>query len=151
MSLQFKEVAIGQSIHHYRVEAELGQGGMGKVFRAWDGHLDRYVAIKVLAVQAFMDNDRKERLLREARIASALNHPNILHMYDVDQTPEGIDYIVMEYVPGKTLGSLVNGRGLPLTTCVKYARQIAGALAMAHDKGIIHRDTDRAGAIPGPG
>ena len=69
MSLQFKEVAIGQSIHHYRVEAELGQGGMGKVFRAWDEHLDRYVAIKVLAVQAFVDIDRKERFLREARIA----------------------------------------------------------------------------------
>jgi eukaryotic-like serine/threonine-protein kinase len=147
MGLEFKEVATGQSIHHYRVEAELGQGGMGKVFQAWDEHLDRYVAIKVLAVQAFQDNDRKERFLREARIASALNHPNILHMYDVDQTPEGIDYIVMEYVKGKTLGALINGRGLPLTMCVKYARQIAAALAVGHEKGIIHRDIKPANVM----
>ncbi len=140
MSLDFRDITIGQSIRHYRVEVELGKGGMGKVFRAWDDHLDRQVAVKILAIHAFLDSDRKERFVREARIASALNHPNIVHVYDVDQTADGIDYIVMEYVKGKSLAALISGRGLPLTLCVKYASQVAGALAAAHQKGIIHRD-----------
>lgn len=129
---------IGSQLGHYRIEAKLGEGGMGVVYKAHDMHLDRPVAIKVLSAEAVSDPGRKRRFVQEARTASALNHPNIIHIYDIDQS-SGIDFMAMEFVEGKTLHQL--GReGLPLAATVNYARQIAGALARAHDAGIVHRD-----------
>src|SRR5881394_1788195 len=100
---------IGQSLGHYRIEAKLGEGGMGVVYKARDTHLDRPVAIKVLPPERVADPDRKRRFVQEAKAASALNHPNIVHIYDID-TASGVEFIAMEYVPGRTL----DGSRLPL-------------------------------------
>jgi len=125
-----RELAPGEMLGHYRVEAKLGQGGMGTVYRAWDTRLQRPVALKVL-------HEREERLLREARAASALNHPNIITIHEV-----GPDFIAMELVEGKPL----SGR-LPLKLALDYASQIAGALAKAHAAGVIHRDLKPANIL----
>ena len=111
---------------------------MGVVYKARDTHLDRPVAIKVLSPEAVSDPERKRRFVREARTASALNHPNIVHVYDIGQS-DGTDFMAMEFVHGKTLDEL--GReGLSLSEALGYASQIAAALARAHDAGIVHRD-----------
>jgi serine/threonine protein kinase len=93
---------IGQTLGHYRIESKLGEGGMGLVYKARDNHLDRPVAIKVLRAEAVANPERKRRFVQEAKAASALNHPNIIHVYDID-TVNGVDFIAMEYVAGKTL------------------------------------------------
>jgi Tol biopolymer transport system component/predicted Ser/Thr protein kinase len=129
----------GQTLSHYRIEDKLGEGGMGVVYRARDLRLDRAVAIKVLPAEAVADPERKRRFAQEARSASALNHPNIVTIYDID-SDAGVDFIAMEYVAGKTLGELIGGQGLRLGDALKYAVQIADALATAHEAGIIHRD-----------
>src|SRR5713101_8037646 len=103
---------IGQTLGHYRVESKLGEGGMGVVYKAHDTHLDRPVAIKVLPAEAVANPERKRRLAQEAKAASALNHPNIVHVYDIDSS-DGIDFIAMEYVPGKTLDQFTARRALP--------------------------------------
>ncbi len=125
-----RELAAGEMLGHYRVEAKLGQGGMGTVYKAYDTKLQRPVALKLL-------HEREERLLREARAASALNHPNIVTIYEV-----GPDFIAMELVEGKPLA----GR-LPLGTALNYAVQIAAALAKAHAAGVIHRDLKPANIL----
>ncbi len=130
---------IGKTLHHYRIESKLGQGGMGVVYKARDEHLDRPVAIKVLTPEAVADPERKRRFVQEAKAASALNHPNIVHVYDID-TQEGINFIAMEYVEGKTLDQLIGRRGLKAGEALKYAVQAADALAAAHAAGIVHRD-----------
>jgi serine/threonine protein kinase len=130
---------IGQTLGHYRVELKLGEGGMGVVYKAVDTHLDRPVAIKVLPHVAVINPERKRRFVQEARAASALNHPNILHVYDIG-TQEGVDYIVMEYVEGQTLDEVIAPGGLKTAPALDYATQIAGALAAAHAAGIVHRD-----------
>src|SRR5215471_17531483 len=104
---------IGQALGHYRIEAKLGEGGMGVVYRAFDTHLDRSVAIKILRADTTANPERKRRFLLEAKAASALNHPNIIHIYDISSS-EGTDFIAMEFVPGKTLGQLIGRNGLPL-------------------------------------
>jgi eukaryotic-like serine/threonine-protein kinase len=130
---------IGQTLGHYCIESRLGEGGMGVVYKALDTHLDRPVAIKVLRAEAVTSPERKRRFVQEAKAASALNHPNILHIYDINQSG-GTDFIAMEYVPGKTLHELIGRKGLVLGEALKYAIQIAGALAKAHGSGIVHRD-----------
>lgn len=130
---------IGRSLLHYRVESQLGQGGMGVVYRALDTKLHRPVAIKVLRQDAVADPARKKRFAQEARAASALNHPNIITIHDID-TAEDVDFIVMEYVPGKSLDRVIPRRGLPLGEVLHYAIEIADAVAGAHAAGIIHRD-----------
>ena len=130
---------IGRSLFHYRIESQLGQGGMGVVYRALDTKLDRPVAIKVLPHEAVADPGRKKRFVQEARAASALNHSNIITIHDID-TADGVDFIVMEYVPGKSLDRVIPRRGLPLGEVLRYAIDIAGALAGAHAAGIVHRD-----------
>jgi serine/threonine protein kinase len=94
---------IGQTLGHYRIDSKLGEGGMGVVYRAFDTHLDRAVAIKVLRPEATVSPERKRRFVQEAKSASALNHPNIIHIYDIDTAnlPDGpTDFIAMEFVPG---------------------------------------------------
>src|SRR5882762_9502249 len=129
----------GRTISHYQILDKLGEGGMGVVYKSRDTHLDRFVALKVLPADKVADPDRKRRFVQEARASSALNHPNILHVYDID-TSDGADFMVMEFVPGKTLDQCIGRKGLSLGEALKYATQIAEALAKAHAAGIVHRD-----------
>ena len=130
---------IGQTLDHYRIESKLGEGGMGVVYSARDTHLHRTVAIKVLPHDKLSDVGRKERFVREARAASALNHPNIVTIHDI-RSQDGADFIVMERIEGKTLDQLMARNGLRLAQTLKYTVQIADALACAHSAGIVHRD-----------
>jgi eukaryotic-like serine/threonine-protein kinase len=125
---------------------------MGVVYRAFDRHLDRHVAIKILRPDATSSAERKRRFVLEAKAASALNHPNIVHVYDIDtaDTADGrIDYIAMEFVAGRTLDRHIGRNGLPLKDTLKHAVQIADALASAHAAGIVHRDLKPANIIVG--
>ena len=141
---------IGQTLGHYRIDSKLGEGGMGVVYRAFDTHLDRAVAIKVLRPDATASPERKRRFVQEAKSASALNHPGIIHIYDIDTAnlPDGpTDFIAMEFVPGKTLDQYIGKNGLSLKDTLKYGIQIADALARAHAAGIVHRDLKPANII----
>jgi serine/threonine-protein kinase len=129
----------GQTISHYQILEKLGAGGMGVVYKARDTHLERFVALKVLPPERVADAERKRRFVQEAKAASALNHPNIITIHDI-ASEAGQDFILMEYVAGRTLSQLISGKGLPPKEAIKYALQIADALAAAHAKGIIHRD-----------
>jgi len=130
---------IGKTLGHYQITEKLGEGGMGVVYKARDTHLDRFAAIKVLPPEKVSDPERKRRFIQEAKAASALNHPNIITIHDIDQA-DGIDFIAMEYVAGKTLDELIPRKGMRLSLALRYAVQIADALARAHGAGIIHRD-----------
>ena len=112
---------------------------MGTVYRAHDPRLERSLAIKVLRADLVADADRRKRFVREARSASALNHPNIITIYEIDQA-EGLDFIAMEWVQGQTLDQLIGTQGLNVQETLSYAVQMADALARAHAEGIIHRD-----------
>src|SRR5438270_6362222 len=139
---------IGQALGHYRIEAKLSEGGMGVVYRAFDTHLDRPVAIKILRADATTSHQRRRRFQQEAKAASALNHPNIVHIYDISSSG-ATDYIAMEFVDGKTLDRLIGKSGLVLRDTLKYAIQVADALARAHAAGIVHRDLKPANIIVG--
>ncbi len=130
---------VGRTLLHYRIVERVGEGGMGVVYRAEDSHLTRSVAIKLLPAGKMADPERRRRFIHEARAASALNHPNIITIYDISSA-DGIDFIAMEYVAGKPLAQLIGQKGLPLRETLKYAIQIADALEKAHRAGIIHRD-----------
>ncbi len=130
---------IGRMLGQYRIESKLGEGGMGEVYKARDTRLNRFAAIKILHGERTADPERQRRFLQEAQTASSLNHPNIVHIYDIDRFSD-TDYIAMEYVPGKTLDQVTGKSGLPVKQAVGYAVQIADALAAAHAAGIIHRD-----------
>ena len=130
---------IGETFGHYRIEAQLGAGGMGVVYRAYDTRLDRTVAVKVLGDSLQADQKARARLLQEARAASALNHPNICTVHDVGEV-DGRAFIVMEFVEGKSLRAAIPGGGLPVDAVMRYGAQIADALSHAHERGVIHRD-----------
>jgi len=130
---------IGQRLLHYEVVGKVGEGGMGVVYKARDTHLDRFVAIKVLPPEKVADPERRRRFVQEAKAASALNHPNIITVHDTGEAGGSV-FIVMEYVPGRTLSDLISGKGMALKEALRYAVQIADALAAAHEAGIIHRD-----------
>src|ERR1041385_9108528 len=130
---------IGQILDHYRIESKLGEGGMGVVYKARDTHLDRAVAIKVLPPDKLADPSRKQRFVQEAKAASALNHPNIVTIHDVRHWNE-TEFIVMEYVDGRTLDELIPPKGMRPPQALRYAVQIADAMAKAHGAGILHRD-----------
>src|SRR6266849_5857326 len=126
---------IGQTISHYRILSKLGSGGMGVVYEAEDIRLGRRVALKFLPVAKMSDPERKRRFVQEARAASALNHPNIISIHDIDQA-DGADFIAMEFVPGKALDQVIPRKGLRLNEALQYAIQVADALAAAHAAGI---------------
>jgi hypothetical protein len=130
---------IGRTLGHYRIVEQIGEGGMGKVFRARDDRLQRDVAVKIINPTAEGDPDRLRRFEQEARAAAALNHPNILAIYDIG-TDGGSPYIVSELLQGRTLRQALFEGALPVRTAVDYARQIAQALVAAHEKNIVHRD-----------
>jgi serine/threonine protein kinase/Tfp pilus assembly protein PilF len=132
-------LAAGTKLGPYLVQALLGAGGMGEVYRARDTRLDRTVAIKVLPTHLSSDLQRRQRFEREARAISALQHPNICTLYDVG-SHDGNDYLVMEYLEGETLASRLMKGGLPIGQTVRYAIEVADALDTAHRRGIVHRD-----------
>jgi serine/threonine-protein kinase len=146
--LSFIALTPGREILHYRIVNKLGEGGMGVVYQAVDTRLDRPVALKFLS-RANSSPDQRRRFADEARAASALNHPNIVTIYDIADTPEG-NIIAMEYVEGKTLDAVIPPAGLPPRDALHYALQIADALARAHRAAIIHRDLKPANVMVGP-
>jgi tRNA A-37 threonylcarbamoyl transferase component Bud32/pimeloyl-ACP methyl ester carboxylesterase len=141
---------IGETLSHYRILEKIGEGGMGVVYRALDTRLDRTVALKVLRPESVGDPERKWRFVREAKAASALNHPHIITIHDVD-TDHGVDFMVMEYVEGTPLNRLIPAGGLPVAEAVGIAARVASALGAAHEAGIVHRDVKPANVIVGPG
>jgi serine/threonine protein kinase/Tfp pilus assembly protein PilF len=134
---------IGKTISHYNILEKIGEGGMGVVYKAQDTTLDRFVAIKFLPAHLSATGENKSRFLQEAKAAAALNHPNILNVYEIDEQ-DGMMFLVMEYLDGETLkdhmSNLRSGPGLPYKQALDWAVMIAKGLKAAHDKNIIHRD-----------
>ncbi len=129
----------GQRLGHYEVECRLGEGGMGAVYRARDTRLGRSVALKVLRADAADDPELIQRLEREARVVSRLSHPNICALYDVGRE-DGIDFLVMEYLEGETLGERLQRGVMPLDEILTIGLDVAAALDAAHGQGLVHRD-----------
>jgi serine/threonine protein kinase len=130
---------IAQSITHYRIIKKLGTGGMGEVYLAEDTNLDRKVAIKCLPPESTADESAKMRLIREAKAAAKLDHPNICPIHEVAEE-DGTSFIVMQYVEGETLAVKIQRKPLELIESLDIAVQVADALSEAHKSGIIHRD-----------
>ena len=130
---------IGDTLGHYKILRKLGKGGMGEVFLARDTKLDRKIALKVLPPQAAASQERLERFRREAKAVAALNHPNIVTIYSVEEV-DGHHFLTMEYVEGNTLSEAVPETGLELPRFFEISIALADALSKAHEKGIIHRD-----------
>jgi serine/threonine protein kinase len=130
---------IGKTLHHYRIEALLGKGGMGEVYRARDLRLERPVALKLLRSDLTANAESLRRFLREARAAAAVTHPNIAQVYDIDEV-DGTTFIAMEYIEGQTVSQLIANRELDLQAAVEIALQVSEGLAKAHKANIVHRD-----------
>ncbi len=130
---------IGKTISHYRILEKLGEGGMGVVYKAQDTKLDRIVALKFLPKHLTSDSVEKERFIHEAKSASALNHPNITTIHEIDEF-EGQMFIVMEYCEGKTLKQIIEKETLSIKKVIDIGIQMCEGLAIAHEKGIVHRD-----------
>src|SRR5207249_954497 len=129
----------GQTLSHYEIQAKLGEGGMGIVYRAFDTQLLRPVAVKVLSPSALADPESNRRFLREARAASGLNHPHIAHVYEIGEAGS-VRFIVMEHIEGRTLAAMIREAPLDFARVLDFALQAADAMAEAHEHGIIHRD-----------
>jgi len=139
-------LSAGTRLGPYEILAPIGAGGMGEVFRANDTRLRRTVAIKVLPRDQVADPERKKRFLQEARAASALNHPNIVTLHDI-ANDSGVDYLVMEFVPGKSLNKVMTSKGLKISETLNYVQQISSGLAAAHAAAIVHRDMKPANVM----
>lgn len=137
---------IGRTLAHYSVNAAIGAGGMGEVYRATDSKLGREVALKVLPAEMARDPERLARFQREARVVAALNHPHIVTVYSVEEA-DGVHFLTMELVEGQALDSVIPEGGLPVARIVEIASALAEALAAAHDKGIVHRDLKPANVM----
>jgi serine/threonine protein kinase len=133
------EPEVGSSVGRYKIEKKIGAGGMGLVYRALDLHLSRTVALKVLPSGLTADKDLRARFVREAKAASALNHPNIITIYDIGEA-DSVEFIAMEFVEGQTIRATLAGQRLSISEALDYSIQIVQALHAAHSAGIIHRD-----------
>ncbi len=142
-------LAAGDGIGPYRIQSRLGEGGMGEVYLARDTRLDRNVALKILPPALAQDRDRMERFDREAKSASALNHPNVAHIYEIGQA-RGIHFLAMEFIEGESLETRIDGKPLAVAEISGVGAQIADALDAAHTKGIVHRDIKPANIMITP-
>src|ERR1041385_894494 len=133
-------IDAGMRVGRYEIQTLVGEGGMGKVYRALDTELNRAVALKFLHAEVTSDERRMERFMQEARAASALNHPNIITVYDIGQTDDDARFFATEFVAGTTLRENMNSRRLKLGEVLDICTQIASALVAAHAEGIVHRD-----------
>ena len=140
---------IGQTLEHFRLLERIGAGGMGVVYKAHDDRLDRDVAIKVLPADSFHDPVSRARLLREARTASKLNHPNICTIHEVGEA-QGRAFIAMELVEGRPVSAMVEGGALPGGEVLRYGLHMADALAHVHKRGVVHRDFKSANVVVTP-
>jgi len=138
---------IGQTIAHYRITEKLGAGGMGVVYKATDLKLERTVALKFLPHDSTINEQEKERLRREARAASSLDHANIGAIYGLEESSDGQIFIVMAYYDGETLAHKISRGLLPVSESVNIAMQIANGLAAAHARNIVHRDVKPSNVI----
>lgn len=139
----------GRIISHYKIISELGEGGMGVVYKALDTKLDRHVAIKFLPQHLQSDPEARTRLIREAKATSALNHANIAVVHEIGETPDGQTFIVMAYYEGQTLREKLHSGALSVDEAITIVSQIASGLGKAHEKGIIHRDIKPANILLG--
>src|SRR5262249_1546288 len=130
---------IGKTLNHYQILEKLGVGGQGTVYKATDSKLGRTVVVKVLPPELTAREANLKRFEREARLASALDHPNICTIFDLDEV-DGVHFIAMQHVEGKNVRQLVGGRPLELKSALLIVIQVADALSAAHARGIIHRD-----------
>src|SRR6476661_1943832 len=130
---------IGQLFGNYKITAKIGAGGQGTVYKAVDQKLGRTVVLKVLPAELTVKEANLKRFEREAQLASALDHPNICTIFDMNDL-NGVHFIAMQFVEGKNVRELVNGRPLDLRSALSITIQVADALAAAHGRGIIHRD-----------
>ena len=137
---------IGETISHFKILKNLGAGGMGEVYLAEDTHLHRKVALKVLPSKLAISQERLERFMREAEALAALNHPNIVHAYSVEEA-EGLHFFTMEFVEGESLRRSIHDGGLPLDRFFDLAIPMAEALTEAHERGIVHRDLKPANVM----
>src|ERR1700730_15923112 len=132
-------LVAGTKLGPYEIAGLLGAGGMGEVYRARDTRLQRTVAIKVLPAHLSSNPDLHARFEQEAKSISGLQHPNICVVHDIG-SQDGVDFMVMEYVAGRTLDKMIPPGGMATDQAIRYAVQVAGALACAHASGIVHRD-----------
>lgn len=144
--IRYGLVMTGRQLGHYQILERLGQGGMGVVYKAHDIKLNRNVALKVLPADGVAGDERTRRFIHEARAASALNHPNIITVHEIGQA-DGLDFIVMEFVSGRTLEAVIDGKGMLVAEALRCAAQMADALAAAHKAGIVHRDLKPANVM----
>src|SRR5580658_6601601 len=136
---------VGETVQNYRIVEILGQGGMGTVYKALDVRLSRFLALKFLVPER-VTAERKRRFFQEAKAASALNHPSIVHIYDIGQF-EDADFIAMEYVEGRTLQQMLRDGPMEIDDALRYSIQVADAMSVAHAANIVHRDLKPANVM----
>src|SRR6058998_573216 len=132
-------IAIDTKLGRYEIRSKIGEGGMGEVYLAEDTKLNRKVALKILPAELAVNQDRMRRFVQEAKAAAALNHPNVAHVYEIGER-DGLNFIAMEYVDGKSLREKIHYERTELRRLLKYLQQVASGLAKAHAAGIVHRD-----------
>lgn len=142
---------VGHQIAGYRVESEIGHGGMAVVYKAWDLRLDRRVALKLLAPELARNDTFRRRFAHESRVAAAIDHPHIVPVFEAGEA-DGVLYIAMMYVDGRDLRQLLDREGpLPVEDVIRIAAQVASALDTAHDHGLVHRDVKPGNILVAPG